>query len=92
MPEQNPDQTYYIGDAIKKTAVHHNSYKDLWESKWKFPVRYAHYRASAAHFTGCSRESLALLLLLPLPSTFLLHTNNHNPKPLQRALLLHISP
>jgi hypothetical protein len=30
---------YYIGDAITKTAVHHKSYKDLWESKWKGPVR-----------------------------------------------------
>jgi hypothetical protein len=30
---------YYIGEAIKKPAVHHNSYKDLWESKWQAPVR-----------------------------------------------------
>jgi hypothetical protein len=30
---------YYIGDAIKKPAIHHNSYKDLWESKWQGPVR-----------------------------------------------------
>lgn len=29
---------YYIKDNIKKTAVHHNSFKDLWKTKWSFPV------------------------------------------------------
>ena len=29
---------YFIKDNIKKTAVHHNSFKDLWQTKWNFPV------------------------------------------------------
>jgi hypothetical protein len=29
---------YYIKDNIKKTAVHHNSFKDLWKTKWAFVV------------------------------------------------------
>jgi len=28
---------YCIKDSIKKTAVHHESLKALWETKWKFP-------------------------------------------------------
>jgi hypothetical protein len=30
---------YYIKDSVTKTAIHHNSFKDLWKSKWAFPVR-----------------------------------------------------
>jgi len=29
---------YYIKDSITKTAIHHNSFKDLWKSKWAFPL------------------------------------------------------
>ena len=29
---------YYIKDNITKPAIHHESYKQLWESKWKTPV------------------------------------------------------
>ena len=29
---------YCIKDNILKTAVHHNSFKDLWKTKWAFPV------------------------------------------------------
>jgi hypothetical protein len=32
-------EKYYIKDAITKPAVHHESYKALWETKWKMPVR-----------------------------------------------------
>ncbi len=31
-------EKYYIKDAIKKPAVHHESYQKLWETKWKAPV------------------------------------------------------
>jgi hypothetical protein len=31
-------EKYYIKDAITKTAVHHKSFKALWETKWKGPV------------------------------------------------------
>lgn len=30
---------YCIKDAILKTAPHHASFKALWETKWKAPVR-----------------------------------------------------
>ena len=30
-------EKYYIKDAITKPAVHHESYKALWETKWKGP-------------------------------------------------------
>ena len=29
---------YFIGDAINKPAVHHESFEKLWETKWKAPV------------------------------------------------------
>jgi len=29
---------YCIGENILKTAVHHNSFKDLWKTKWSFPL------------------------------------------------------
>ncbi|RMZ79235.1 hypothetical protein DV737_g3496, partial [Chaetothyriales sp. CBS 132003] len=29
------EQKYYIKEAIKKPAVHHESYQALWETKWK---------------------------------------------------------
>lgn len=33
-------EKYTIGHAIIKPAVHHQSFEQLWESKWKAPVRY----------------------------------------------------
>ncbi|KAJ9624594.1 uncharacterized protein PV06_06408 [Exophiala oligosperma] len=30
-------EKYYIKDAITKTAVHHESFEKLWETKWKAP-------------------------------------------------------
>lgn len=29
---------YYIKDAILKPAKHHESFKALWETKWKMPA------------------------------------------------------
>ena len=29
---------YYINDAITKPAIHHESFKALWETKWRKPV------------------------------------------------------
>ncbi|KIV92343.1 hypothetical protein PV10_06793 [Exophiala mesophila] len=34
---------YYIKDAITKTAVHHHSYQQLWETKWKKPCEMGVY-------------------------------------------------
>lgn len=34
-------EKYYIGDAILKPAVHHESFQKLWETKWKVPVSHA---------------------------------------------------
>lgn len=33
-----PNGQYFIQDAIKQTAPHHESFKALWETKWKKPV------------------------------------------------------
>lgn len=33
------ESKYYIKDAILKPAAHHASFKALWETKWKAPVR-----------------------------------------------------
>ncbi|KAK0724290.1 yellowish-green 1-like protein [Lasiosphaeris hirsuta] len=30
-------QSYFIGDAILKPAIHHESFEQLWETKWKVP-------------------------------------------------------
>jgi len=30
---------YYIRDALLKPAAHHQSFEQLWETKWKAPVR-----------------------------------------------------
>lgn len=32
-------EKYYIGKSIHGTAVHHESFQKLWETKWKVPVR-----------------------------------------------------
>jgi hypothetical protein len=34
-----PGGKYFIQDQIKAVAAHHESYKQLWETKWKKPVR-----------------------------------------------------
>jgi len=33
-----PGGKYFIQDDIEKKAVHHESFKQLWETKWKKPV------------------------------------------------------
>ena len=33
-----PGGKFFIHDKLSTPAVHHNSFKDLWESKWKKPV------------------------------------------------------
>lgn len=33
-----PNGGYFIQDKLYKTAPHHESYKQLWETKWKKPV------------------------------------------------------
>jgi hypothetical protein len=38
-----PGNKYFIQDDIKKTAAHHESYKQLWETKWKMPARMGVY-------------------------------------------------
>ncbi|KAK0648424.1 yellowish-green 1-like protein [Cercophora newfieldiana] len=30
-------QQYFIGDAINKPAIHHESFQKLWETKWRAP-------------------------------------------------------
>ena len=35
---------YIIGDKIKEKAPHHESFKALWETKWKKPVCLLHFR------------------------------------------------
>lgn len=30
---------YTIGHAILEPAIHHESFEQLWETKWKAPVR-----------------------------------------------------
>ena len=37
------ENKYYIKDAILKTAAHHESYKALWETKWKMPAKMGVY-------------------------------------------------
>lgn len=32
-------EKYAIGNAILKPAIHHESFEQLWETKWKAPVR-----------------------------------------------------
>lgn len=33
-------EKYTIGHAILKPAIHHESFEQLWETKWKAPVSY----------------------------------------------------
>lgn len=33
-----PGGKFFIQDNLKEAAVHHKSFKDLWETKWKQPV------------------------------------------------------
>ena len=33
-----PGNKYFIQDQLKEKAVHHESYKQLWDTKWKMPV------------------------------------------------------
>jgi len=33
-----PGGKFFIQENMKKVAPHHESYKKLWETKWKFPV------------------------------------------------------
>ena len=33
-----PGNQFFIQSNIKKTAPHHESFKQLWETKWKKPV------------------------------------------------------
>lgn len=37
------ENKYYIKDAILKPAVHHESFKQLWETKWKGPAKMGVY-------------------------------------------------
>ncbi|KAF2201679.1 alpha/beta-hydrolase [Delitschia confertaspora ATCC 74209] len=38
-----PGNKYFIQDNIKKTAPHHESYRQLWETKWKMPAQMGVY-------------------------------------------------
>ncbi|EON67920.1 hypothetical protein W97_07417 [Coniosporium apollinis CBS 100218] len=38
-----PNGQYFIQDAIKQTAPHHESFKALWETKWKKPAEMGVY-------------------------------------------------
>ena len=33
--------SYFIGNKLKETAPHHESFEALWETKWKKPVCYS---------------------------------------------------
>lgn len=33
-----PGGKFFIQEKLKTPAVHHESYKQLWETKWKQPV------------------------------------------------------
>lgn len=33
-----PGGNFFIQEKIKKVAPHHESFKQLWETKWKQPV------------------------------------------------------
>lgn len=49
-----PQSKFYIGaEALQKPAVHHQSFKHLWETKWKKPVRHRDvmWTAAAARLT-----------------------------------------
>lgn len=35
-----------MGDAYEKRMVHHEGIKQLWESKWRFPVSNVHWHPS----------------------------------------------
>ena len=37
------EHKYYIKDAILKPAVHHESFQQLWETKWKGPAKMGVY-------------------------------------------------
>ncbi|OCK75042.1 alpha/beta-hydrolase [Lepidopterella palustris CBS 459.81] len=38
-----PGNQFFIQSNIKKTAVHHESFKQLWETKWKMPAEMGVY-------------------------------------------------
>ncbi|KAH0167257.1 hypothetical protein KCU67_g3959, partial [Aureobasidium melanogenum] len=38
-----PNGGYFIQDKLYKTAPHHESYKQLWETKWKKPCEMGVY-------------------------------------------------
>ncbi|KAK3367943.1 yellowish-green 1-like protein [Podospora didyma] len=40
---QNDAVRYFIGDAINKPAIHHESFEQLWETKWKAPCKMGVY-------------------------------------------------
>jgi hypothetical protein len=37
-----PGGKFFIQENIKKVAPHHESYGQLWKTKWAFPVRRQH--------------------------------------------------
>ena len=43
------EEKYAIGYQITQRAPHHDSFKDLWETKWKKPVRSLAIETSTAH-------------------------------------------
>lgn len=38
LPIEKEKKLWRMGDAYDKKMVHHEGIKQLWESKWKFPV------------------------------------------------------
>jgi hypothetical protein len=36
--EKKPVRSWRMGDAYEKKMAHHEGIKQLWETKWKFPV------------------------------------------------------
>jgi hypothetical protein len=39
MDSMEAHKKFHIGEALYKRAVHHESFEQLWETKWKAPVR-----------------------------------------------------
>jgi hypothetical protein len=40
-----PGGKFFIQDKLKEVAPHHESFKQLWETKWKQPVRIYDFKA-----------------------------------------------
>jgi len=58
-----PESDWMLGEAFSRRAKHHDGIKELWETKWKFPVSLYHSASRAIKLTSNS----VLHWCLPLP-------------------------